>query len=224
MSQRGVQVEHIVIDGGSNDGTRALLEEWCSDSCFRFISEPDTGVYDAFNKGLSLATGECIGFLNAGDIYQNHDSLAEIRAALTGKDIDLVFGDVEMTPAHDLAMTVRRYRAIGFSPSHLLRGFMPPHPATYVKKSTFDSVGVFCDKFRIAGDFEWAIRAFLLAEINSSYLAKTIVRMPVGGISNNGIRAIWRNTKEMHQALRMHDLPASWVRLLARLPRKWIRR
>lgn len=224
LRQRGVKIQHIVVDGGSTDGTRELLAEWAADEHFRFVSETDTGVYDAFNKGLRLADGDYIGFLNAGDIYHNSDVLSDIALALADAGTDLVFGDVDMTPLDDLATTVRRYRAKNFLPQHLLRGFMPPHPSIYVRRSAFDLVGEFCTEFRIAGDFEWAIRAFMLRKLGSRYLGKIVVRMPVGGISNDGFGSMWRNTIEMHRALRLHALPASWIQLISRLPRKWLSR
>jgi glycosyltransferase involved in cell wall biosynthesis len=223
LSQQGVNVQHVVIDGGSTDGTMSLLSDWAKEKDFTFVSEPDSGVYEAFNKGLRLADGECVGFLNAGDVYQDSQVLSDVVATLSETGVDLIFGDIDITERDCLDTVTRRYRAHGFVPTHLEQGFMPPHPSMYVRKTVYDAVGSFSEEFRIAGDFEWAIRAFLKCRVNSRYLERTFVRMPAGGLSNNGLSSAFRNTIEMRAALRKHQIPASWYRLIMRLPLKWLR-
>lgn len=222
LSQRGVEVQHVVVDGSSTDGTLSLLAEWAKDGNFVFSSEPDSGVYEAFNKGLRLANGDCIGFLNAGDVYEDDGVLADIESVLCDPGVELVFGDIEITRPNTVEQTIRRYRAAGFAGEHLLRGFMPPHPSVYARTSLYKTVGPFSEDFRIAGDFEWAIRAFLRHDVVARYLDRVFVRMPAGGMSNNGWSSIWRNTQEMHRALTINALPASWLSLIMRLPLKWL--
>ncbi len=223
LSQRGVDVQHVVVDGGSSDGVADLLAEWSADSELRFLSERDSGVYDAFNKGLRLADGEAIGFLNAGDVYRDEHVLSDVSSALADPEADLVFGDIDITRSDSVSEIVRRYRSAGFQPQNLLRGFMPPHPSMYAKRRLYSEVGVFRDEFRIAGDFEWSIRAFLKHRARGKRLDRVFVRMPAGGLSNNGLSSVWQNTIEMHSALTMNELPASWFSLAMRLPRKWLR-
>jgi glycosyltransferase involved in cell wall biosynthesis len=223
LAQRQVQVQHVIVDGGSTDGTRELLSEWQSDDQCVCVSEVDSGVYAAFNKGLKLAVGDCIGFLNAGDIYQDDYVLSDVVGALRDPNVDLVYGNVDITTRDRIEQTVRRYRSDGFSREKLLFGFMPPHPSLYARANLYREVGPFSEAFRIAGDFEWAIRAFLKCRVNSRYLERTFVRMPAGGLSNNGLSSAFRNTIEMRAALRKHQIPASWYRLIMRLPLKWLR-
>jgi glycosyltransferase involved in cell wall biosynthesis len=221
LAQRQVQVQHVIVDGGSTDGTRELLSEWQSDDQCVCVSEVDSGVYAAFNKGLKLAVGDCIGFLNAGDIYQDDYVLSDVVGALRDPNVDLVYGNVDITTRDRIEQTVRRYRSDGFSREKLLFGFMPPHPSLYARANLYREVGPFSEAFRIAGDFEWATRAFLLRGVRSAYVDRIFVRMPSGGLSNNGLNSIWQNTIEMHRVLRMHNFPVSWFSLLTRLPRKW---
>ena len=131
LAQQGVDVQHVVIDGGSTDGAVSLLRDWEQRDGVSFLSESDSGVYEAFNKGLRLASGEIIGFLNAGDVFSDETVLSDVASALASPDIDLVYGDVDITHPNSIDRVVRRYRARGFLPSQLLRGFMPPHPSIY---------------------------------------------------------------------------------------------
>lgn len=222
LKQRDVDVQHVVIDGGSTDGTAELLSDWSTDKAFSFKSEPDSGVYAAFNKGLKLADGDLIGFLNAGDVYHDESVLSDIVAELSDPQVDLVFGNIDITRRGSVDAVVRRYGANGFSPERLVSGFMPPHPSIYAKRRVYDAVGKFSEGFRIAGDFEWSIRAFLKLGVCFRHIDRVFVRMPAGGLSNNGFSSIIRNTAEMHQALSEHELPASWLKLAMRLPRKWL--
>jgi len=221
LAQRDVAIQHIVIDGGSSDGTLQLLTDWSQSDNFVFLSEPDSGVYQAFNKGLDLVSGDCVGFLNAGDVYQDESVLADLTTALGDSSVDLIFGDIDITRSDGVDETIRRYKSAGFAGKQLLRGFMPPHPSVYARKSVYQTVGSFREDFRIAGDFEWAIRAFLQHGIKARHLDRVFVRMPAGGMSNNGIASVLRNTSEMRRALAMNGHPASWFSLIMRLPLKW---
>ena len=136
LKQRDVDVQHVVIDGGSTDGTAELLSDWSADKALSFNSEPDSGVYAAFNKGLKLADGDLIGFLNAGDVYHDESVLSDVVAQLSDPQVDLVFGNIDITRRGSVDAVVRRYGANGFSPERLVSGFMPPHPSI-MRKGAF---------------------------------------------------------------------------------------
>ncbi len=223
LAQLHADVQHVIVDGGSTDGTLELLAEWRADERCLCFSERDSGVYQAFNRGLRVAEGDCVGFLNAGDVYHDTKVLSDVVAALEDVEVDLVYGDVDITPRHSIEHTTRRYRSSDFSNHKLLRGLMPPHPSIYARTRVYHEVGHFSEAFRIAGDFEWVIRALLLRGLSARYLERVFVRMPAGGMSNNGLKSILQNTAEMHKALQLNGLPASWLSLLTRLPLKWIR-
>lgn len=222
LDQNHGDVQHVIVDGGSTDGTLELLAEWPADGRCIWFSESDSGVYQAFNKGLRRAEGDCIGFLNAGDVYQDKNVLSDVVAAFRDADVDLIYGDVDITRRDSIDRTIRRYKSTAFSGNKLLRGLMPPHPSIYARRRVYDDVGEFSEAFRIAGDFEWALRAWIFKGICARHLARTFVRMPTGGISNSGIRSIVESTIEMHRALEMHGLPTSWLKLVSRLPLKWL--
>lgn len=221
-SQDDVSVQHIMIDGNSTDGTEEVLREWHRQGGGVWVAEPDQGVYDAFNKGCRLAEGELIGFLNAGDIYAGPRVLADVWQAYQQHSAQVVYGDVDMTQRGSYEVIVRRYGARDFEPERLLRGLMPPHPATFIRRDIFEEIGEYDASLDIAGDFDWAIRFFLKARGEGVYLPKTLVKMPAGGISNRGLMSVLRNTTEMQTVLLKHGLPASWWTLLGRVPRKWL--
>jgi glycosyltransferase involved in cell wall biosynthesis len=222
--QSGVTIEHVVVDGDSTDGTQEVIRDWSKTRVLTWLSEPDTGVYDAFNKGLQRASGDVIGFLNAGDVFAAPDVLQSVQEIFEKTPAQVVYADVDITDERSLDRVVRRYSAKNFDPSQLLRGFMPPHPATYMRRSVVQQVGEYDVSLKIAGDFDWAVRFFLKQNGWASYLPRTLVKMPAGGLSNRGWRSLVVNTMEMHAVLAKQGLPASWWALLSRLPRKWIRR
>jgi glycosyltransferase involved in cell wall biosynthesis len=152
-------VDHIVIDGGSSDGTLSIVDRFPHVS--RLVSERDRGIYDAMNKGLALASGDYIGFLNADDVFAADDSLTRFFAGDQCGLADIISGDVVMVDAATPDRIVRTYRGGRFSPWRLRIGDMPPHPATYVRTTVMRAVGGFRDDFRIAGDFDLLARLML---------------------------------------------------------------
>jgi glycosyltransferase involved in cell wall biosynthesis len=213
------EVEHIVIDGGSTDGTLEIVRRSKKYPAY-VVSESDDGIYDAMNKGIAAATGEIIGFLNADDCYAHKDVLRDVAGAMTSGEIDAVFGDVAYFRSEDPNGVVRRYRSARFRPDRIAWGWMPAHPSLFVRKEIFERVGPFSTEFRIAGDFEWIARAFRDGSIRYRYLPEVLVRMRIGGISTGG----WRNTillnREVIRACRTNGISTSWLKILSKYPGK----
>ena len=218
--QNATEFEHIVVDGASRDGTMAVVNAH-SRGWRHAVSEPDRGIYDAMNKGIQLATGNVIGFLNADDFYAHDKVLASVADAFGDPRIDAVLGDVAFFRPERPRRLTRRYRADKFSPERLAWGWMPPHPALFVRREIFQRVGPFRTDYRIAGDFEWIVRAFGPAGIQHfQYLPDTLVHMRTGGISTAG----WRNTmllnREVMRACRSNGVSTNWPKLLSKYPAK----
>lgn len=218
-SQTYGDIEHIVIDGASTDGTQELIARYTS-RISRFISEPDSGIYDAMNKGLAMATGEVIGFLNADDAYAGNDVLQRVAELMAHNELDAVFGDAEfVNPAHP-NRTIRRYRSNRFRPDRIAWGWMPAHPALFLRRGVYERFGVFRTDYRIAGDFELIARIFHGGTLNYFHVPEVWVRMRTGGISTGG----WRNSvllnREVLRACRENGIPTSLPKILSKYPAK----
>ena len=212
-------VEHVVVDGGSSDATPKIIA--CHrDKLARFISEPDHGVYDAMNKGLALASGEVVGFLNADDVYADKDVLSRVVDIMERESLDALFGDVEFFRPEDPTRTVRRYRSARFSPDQIALGWMPAHPALFLRRRVYENYGLFRTDYRIAGDFEYCARIFHGNTLAYRNLPETLVRMRTGGISTSG----WRNTlllnREVLRACRENGIDTNILKIFSKYPAK----
>lgn len=212
-------VQHIVVDGASPDGTAALVRAH-DQSAALLVSEPDTGIYDAMNKGLRLARGEIVGFLNADDRYAHDDVLAQVATAMQRESLDALFGDVAFFHADAPARLVRRYDSSRFRPDRIGWGWMPAHPAAFFRRSVYTRVGEFKTDYRIAGDYEWIARAFSRGPLAYRHMAQVLVHMQTGGISTQGWRSTLRLNQEVLRACRENGITTSWGRLLSKYPAK----
>lgn len=220
-NQTHTDVEHIVVDGASTDGTLGVVDKYRT-RIARFVSEPDLGVYDGMNKGLRLATGDVIGFLNADDVYAHEGVLARVAEAMARDDLDVLFGDAEFVSASNPRRIVRRYRSNKFRPDRIGWGWMPAHPTLFLKCQIFERSGSFRTDYRIAGDFELVARIFQNASLRYRYLPEVLVRMRTGGISTGG----WRNTlllnREVLRACRENGIHTNVLKIMSKYPAKLI--
>jgi glycosyltransferase involved in cell wall biosynthesis len=212
-------VEHIIADGGSKDATLEIVRASRS-GAVRVISGPDGGVYAAFNKGLRAASGEVIAYLNAGDTYESASAVAKLVHALTAFGVEAAFADVLIVDPERHTRVLRRYSSKRFSPKAMPYGLMPAHPTLFLRRAVYEAVGEYDAGFRIAGDFEFCLRAFVRRGTTYRYIPEALVRMPSGGMSNQGWRSKWAITAEMHRACRLNHIRTNWAKLCLRLPLK----
>jgi glycosyltransferase involved in cell wall biosynthesis len=212
-------IEHIVVDGASTDDTVGQVHA-SGARVARVICEPDSGVYDAFNKGLRAATGDVIAFLNAGDTYASQRVISRIAEELTSSRTQAVFADLMIVDEHDESRVVRIYRSKYFTPNTMAYGFMPAHPTLFLRREVYQKVGEYDTRYRIAGDFEMCLRIFVARSTRYKYIPQPLVRMPRGGLSNSGWRSKWEITREMRQACAACGLRTNTAKLLLRLPVK----
>jgi len=176
--------EYLLIDGESKDGTLTIANK--QDHIYKIVSEPDKGIYDALNKGIKNSTGEIIGFLNSDDTFYDENSLKYISDAFD-KNTDCVFGDLIYT---DINENIKRvWKGSAFKKGAFKKGWMPAHPTFYCRRSVYEKLGLYDDRFKIAGDFELMLRFLEKHKIRSKYIPKTLVNMKVGGASNNGLKS-----------------------------------
>lgn len=212
-------VEHIVVDGASTDRTLETVRRHGA-RVSRVLSEPDRGVYDAYNKGLALATGDVVGFLNAGDVYASDSVLERVVRELRSPGTRAVFGDVLIVDPAERSRVLRHYRSGRFTPSRLAYGISPAHPTLYMDRDVYRRFGGYDPSYVIAGDFELCVRVFLQGRTRYRHLPEVLVLMSSGGISDRGWRGKWQNTKEMRRACTSNGVPTSLLKLSTRLPVK----
>ena len=214
-------VEHIVIDGASTDGTLEVVKRHGT-HVSRLVSEPDRGIYDAMNKGLALSTGAVVGFLNADDVYADADVLARVASIMGRGNLDALFGDAEFVRADRPDVRTRRYRSKSFRPERIAWGWMPAHPALFLRRSVYEQFGAFRTDYRIAGDFEYVARIFHRGTLAYRYIPEVLVRMRTGGVSTGG----WRNTillnREVLRACRENGIDTSLPKILSKYPAKML--
>jgi glycosyltransferase len=198
-------VEHLVIDGGSQDGTVTVLSSM-DHPRMSWISEPDQGIYDAMNKGLSMARGEIIGFLNADDVYADEHVLADVSRCFEDPSILAMYGDLVYVSGQEMQNVVRYWRSGPYKPWQLQLGWMPPHPTFYVRRQLLEKVGGFDVRLRIASDYDFMLRCLLCAETHVAYVHRVLVKMRSGGVSNRSVRNIARKSKEDLEVIRRYPL------------------
>ena len=213
------KVEHIIIDGGSTDTTLSIIEKYRSKLSI-VVSEPDRGIYDAMNKGLSRATGDIVCFLNADDLYAHDDVLRQVTEKMDSVRLDALLGDVAFFKDDNPSLTVRRYRSQSFRPDRIAYGWMPAHPAMFVRRAVFQRVGFFRDDYRIAGDFEFIARAFSKENLRYDYLPEILVRMRAGGISTAGWSSKLLLNREVLRACRENGIQTNMFKILSKYPVK----
>lgn len=213
------RIQHIVIDGGSTDGTLDVLRANAG-RIDVLVSEPDNGIYDALNKGLAHVTGDIVGVLHAGDVYASNFVLANVAQIMASEPLDALFGDVVFFDHERPSFHTRRYRSSHFRPKRVSWGWMPAHPALFVRRNVFERVGNYRTDYRISGDFEWVARAFGSETLRYRCLPEVLVHMCSGGISTGG----WRNTlllnREVMRACRENGISTNWLKILSKYPLK----
>jgi glycosyltransferase involved in cell wall biosynthesis len=201
-AQQYGNIEHVLVDGASTDGTLALLESRRG-PLSSLVSEPDKGIYDALNKGIARATGEVIGFLHADDIYADELVLQRIADAFADPAVSAVYGDLQYVRKQDTDSVVRHWRSGVYSRSKLGWGWMPPHPALYVRREWYDRIGGFDTRYRIAADYDSILKLFSQPDFKAAYIPEVLVKMRVGGASNRSLKNILQKSREDYSALKL---------------------
>ena len=201
LNQSYKNIEHIILDGGSKDKTINICKAFPHIS--KIISEPDKGIYDAFNKGLKLATGDIVGFLNADDVFYSNNTVSEIIAAFN-INIDCVYGNLDYV--NEKGKIVRNWISRTYKQGLAKKAWMPAHPTFYCRKEIYDRFGNYNDSFKVAGDFELCLRFLEKNKVQSFHINKKLVKMLIGGISNSGLKIKLVIYKEELKAFKLNEI------------------
>ena len=231
LSQKSADVEYIVVDGGSKDGTVDIIKEYADKTLnsqlltpnftFRWLSESDQGMYDAINKGIKMATGDVVGILNADDMFESEDTLAHVVEAFgsggvesggVGERVDCVYADIRFVREGNSVEVLRNAPTVRYCSAKMWRPWMfrfaamVPHPSFYVRRECFERLGGYSLDYRICADFELELRYLYLAKLKAAYLPECVVVMRMGGMSTAGWRSNIEINREDLRALRCHGI------------------
>jgi len=212
-------VQHIIVDGSSSDGTVDIVNRSLR-SCDIFITEPDYGVYDAINKGIIHADGQIIAILNSDDFYSDNFVLQEVVDFFTEFNLDILYGDIFFFKKSNQEKIIRRYRSGQFSKTRLEWGWMPAHPATFVKYSVYRKLGTYKLGYKIAADFDMFCRISNLSNLSIKYVPKPFVHMQIGGLSSSGFKSIFILNFEVLRACRENMISTNFFKILSKYPSK----
>jgi glycosyltransferase involved in cell wall biosynthesis len=213
-------IEHVIVDGASADDTLEVVRQRGS-RVTTVVSERDSGVYAAINRGIGLATGDIVLCLHAGDTYQHSGVISRIAREFADPSVDMVFAELVMTDPHQPDRVYRHYATPGFRAEEFARGLMPAHPTLAVRREVYLRFGGYDPTYRVAGDFEFFVRTIYASGMRYRYLPEVLVRMPLGGLSNRRWWVPVTTTFELQRACRQHGVSTNWLRLLFRIFVKW---
>lgn len=200
-------VEHVIQDGASRDGTLAAIEAVAGPGV-RIESARDGGIYDGINKGIARTTGDVVGLLHSDDFFADDRVLSRVAQAMQDPDIDGVYGDLDYVSGTDkgTARVVRKWRSGAYTPARLRHGWMPPHPSLYLRRAVFDTWGVYDTSFRISADYDAMLRYLVKGQIRLAYVPEVFVKMRVGGESNASLKKIVQKSREDYRAIRRNGI------------------
>ncbi len=213
LNQTYKNIEYIVIDGASTDGTVDVIKKYAS-KINKLIIEPDNGIYDAMNKGLRLATGDIIGFLNSDDFYASNNVLEKVVNEFTEKKVDSVYGDLIYVDNKETTKVVRYWKSKPYREGLFKKGWHPPHPTFFVKREVYKKYGSFRLDFKIAADYELMLRFLEKYKISTAYIPEVLVKMRIGGKSNKSIKNIIKANLECYKAWKINNLKINPLNLL----------
>lgn len=208
LSQSYRNIEYIIIDGGSADGTLDVIKKY-DDKISYWVSEPDNGIYDAMNKGIRAATGDIVGILNSDDMYADEFVIENVVKCLSVNNVDTCYGDLVYVDKFDLDKVIRYWKSSDYRSGLFSKGWAPPHPTFFVRRGVYEKYGMFDLSYRLAADFELMMRFLAKYKIPSVYIPNILVRMRMGGVTNRSVLNIIKQNLEIYRAGRTNNIPIS---------------
>ena len=212
QSQTYPNIEYIIVDGASTDGTSGIIDK-NKNSIAKFVSEKDAGIYFAINKGLKMATGDVIGLLHGDDFYSDNSIIAKVAAAFDKSGADCVYGDLQYVERNNPDKITRSWVAGQYRTGLFLKGWMPPHPTFFIKKECIQIYGDYNTTLRQASDYEFMLRMLHKNNLKVHYLPEVIVKMKTGGISNKTLTGRIKNNIEDRRAWKINNLRPGFLTL-----------
>jgi len=212
-------IEYIIVDGNSTDDTLSIIQS-NTDVVSKWISEPDTGLYDAMNKGIKMATGDVVGIINSDDFYHRADAISQIVKAFEESGKESVYTDIRFVNPDNLNKTVRYYNSKRFKLHKFKRGIMPAHPTFFTYRENFEKFGYYRTDYKIAADFELLVRFLHKHKLGHHYLPIDMMKMRTGGLSTKSWKSIYIINQENYRACEENGIDTNFLWLYSRYFRK----
>ena len=212
LNQSYQNIEYIIIDGASTDGTVDIINSY-GDKIAQFVSEEDDGIYEGLNKGIHLATGDVIGFLHSDDFYLHDQVIEMIVEYFYTQNCDGVYGDLIYVDQNRTDRVIRHWKSGKFVHDNLKRGWMPPHPTFFIKREVYEKFGVFDTDFKISADYNFMLKILSHKDIKACYLPNVLYVMRIGGASNKNLKSLFQKSKEDLRALKQNKVGSLWALL-----------
>lgn len=219
LSQSYSNIEYIIVDGKSSDNTLSIVEKH-KNNIAKIISEKDEGLYDALNKGIAAASGDIIGVLHADDFYTHCDVIRKIMNLFYDSDTDAVYGNLYYVQKDNTAVVARRWVSGEYNKEKFLFGWMPPHPAFFIKRSHYLNYGLYNTSLGTAADYELMLRMLYKNNLKAKYLNETIVHMRTGGVSNASLGRRIKANMQDRKAWAVNHIRPRWYTLFLKPLRK----
>ena len=214
LAQDYPDIEHIIVDGASKDGTVDILKSYGDK--IRWISEKDGGIYYAMNKGVEMATGDAIGVVGSDDFYPNNQVISKVVKAFEESNADSVYGDLHYVNAKDVTKIERNWVSGKYDKNRFLNGWMPPHTAFFLKKKIYDAYGLYIPTMPNASDYELMLRMLYKHNVSSYYIPEVLMKMRNGGNSNDSIKKRIISNMEDRSSWKINGLKPRWYTLFAK--------
>lgn len=208
--QSYADIEHIIVDGKSTDGTLEIIKKY-EKHLYKWISETDRGMYDAINKGIALATGDIIGILNSDDIYASESVIGNIVHCFKKENTDSVYGDLVYVHPTNMEKVCRFWKGVPYKRYRFNFGWMPAHPTFYMKRSLIEKYGPYENHYYTAADYEFMARYLYKHRISATYLEQLVIKMRTGGASNISLKGRLRANRRDYLAMKKNNIPFSFI-------------
>jgi len=216
LSQDYKDIEYIVVDGKSTDGTTEIISQY-GNKIDRFVSEKDKGIYDAMNKGIRMATGDVVGILNADDFFYSNNTISAIAAAFdTDSKLEATIGDIVFISDDDHDKILRHYSAKKWRPSQFAWGYMPPHPSFFCKRELYERLGYHQIDYKIAADYELLIRFLLVNKVRFKYIPIITTKMRMGGASTRNLNSIITLNREIKRGCEENKVYTNYLMIYSK--------
>lgn len=219
LTQDYPDIEYIVVDGASTDGSLSIINEY-KDKISKIISEPDHGMYEAINKGIRAATGDIIGLVHSDDFLYSPQTISNIVKRFEETHADFLYGDGLFVNPENTDKVVRNWIGGDYRLWKVRHGWLPLHPTCYIKRSVIEKKGLYNESYKIAADSDFLFRYLLGGELSVTYLHEYIVRMRMGGLSTDSKKRkqMWKEDIRMYQSHGMNPTLTKLEKMMWKVP------